>query len=168
MPINRLVFLAALVAVGIVLYLTTAVQGDWGFVLLLRGKKLLAMLLVGSAIASATVVFQTLTANRILTPSIIGLDALYLLSKMVVIYFLGSAAQLAPAKRSATTSRGTKTAVTLTPNTSHNNNGSKNRRGLTRIRHQLTISPAVTAISSSNPLNRITEPMATSMGRRVA
>lgn len=95
MPINRLVFLAALVAVGIVLYLTTAVQGDWGFVLLLRGKKLLAMLLVGSAIASATVVFQTLTANRILTPSIIGLDALYLLSKMVVIYFLGSAAQLA-------------------------------------------------------------------------
>ena len=53
------------------------------------------MLLVGSAIASATVVFQTLTANRILTPSIIGLDALYLLSKMVVIYFLGSAAQLA-------------------------------------------------------------------------
>ncbi|WP_366916297.1 iron chelate uptake ABC transporter family permease subunit [uncultured Cardiobacterium sp.] len=84
-----------LVAVGIVLYLTTAVQGDWGFVLLLRGKKLLAMLLVGSAIASATVVFQTLTANRILTPSIIGLDALYLLSKMVVIYFLGSAAQLA-------------------------------------------------------------------------
>ena len=95
MPINRLVFLAALVAVGIVLYLTTAVKGDWGFVLLLRGKKLLAMLLVGSAIASATVVFQTLTANRILTPSIIGLDALYLLSKMVVIYFLGSAAQLA-------------------------------------------------------------------------
>lgn len=95
MPINRLVFLAALVAVGVVLYLTTAVQGDWGFVLLLRGKKLLAMLLVGSAIASATVVFQTLTANRILTPSIIGLDALYLLSKMVVIYFLGSAAQLA-------------------------------------------------------------------------
>ena len=94
MPINRLVFLAALVAVGVVLYLTTAVQGDWGFVLLLRGKKLLAMLLVGSAIASA-VVFQTLTANRILTPSIIGLDALYLLSKMVVIYFLGSVAQLA-------------------------------------------------------------------------
>lgn len=71
-------------------------------------------------------------------------------------------------KKSATTSHGTKTAATLTPNTSHNNNGSKNRRGLTRIRHQLTISPAVTAISSSNPLNRITEPMATSMGRRVA
>jgi hypothetical protein len=50
------------------------------------------MLLVGSAIASATMVFQTLTANRILTPSIIGLDALYLLSKMLVIFLAGTTA----------------------------------------------------------------------------
>lgn len=73
-------------------------------------------------------------------------------------------------KKSATTSRGTKTVATLTPNTSHNNSGNRSNRsrGLTRIQHQLTISPAATAISSSNPLNRITEPMAISMGRRVA
>lgn len=88
MPINRLVFLAALVAVGIVLYLTTAVQGDWGFVLLLRGKKLLAMLLVGGAIASATVVFQTLAANRILTPSIIGACLAWLWHKRHVLDIL--------------------------------------------------------------------------------
>ena len=95
MPHKRLLALAAIVCGGIIFYLCYRAEGNWGFVLPYRGQKLLAMLLVGSAIASATVVFQTLTANRILTPSIIGLDALYLLSKMVVIYFLGSVAQLA-------------------------------------------------------------------------
>lgn len=95
MPHKRLLALAAIICGGIIFYLCYRAEGNWGFVLPYRGQKLLAMLLVGSAIASATVVFQTLTANRILTPSIIGLDALYLLSKMVVIYFLGSAAQLA-------------------------------------------------------------------------
>ena len=83
---------AAIVCGGIIFYLCYRAEGNWGFVLPYRGQKLLAMLLVGSAIASATMVFQTLTANRILTPSIIGLDALYLLSKMLVIFLAGTTA----------------------------------------------------------------------------
>jgi len=78
MPHKRLLALAAIVCGGIIFYLCYRAEGNWGFVLPYRGQKLLAMLLVGSAIASATMVFQTLTANRILTPSIIGLDAIYL------------------------------------------------------------------------------------------
>ena len=35
------------------------------------------MLLVGYAIAVSTVLFQTITDNRILTPSIMGFDSLY-------------------------------------------------------------------------------------------
>ena len=46
--------------------------------------------LTGLAIAYATVVFQTITHNRILTPSIMGLDSLYLLIQTVSIFFLGS------------------------------------------------------------------------------
>ena len=92
MPHKRLLALAAIVCGGIIFYLCYRAEGNWGFVLPYRGQKLLAMLLVGSAIASATMVFQTLTANRILTPSIIGLDALYLLSKMLVIFLAGTTA----------------------------------------------------------------------------
>jgi iron complex transport system permease protein len=48
------------------------------------------MILTGVAIAYSTVVFQTITHNRILTPSIMGLDSLYMLIQTVIIFFLGS------------------------------------------------------------------------------
>ena len=52
--------------------------------------KILAIVLTGSAIAFSTVVFQTITNNRILTPSIIGLDSLYLLIQTFIIFAFGS------------------------------------------------------------------------------
>lgn len=62
----------------------------WDFVLPRRGKKLAAMVLTGAAIAFSTVVFQTITNNRILTPSIIGLDSLYMLIQTAIVYIFGS------------------------------------------------------------------------------
>ena len=44
----------------------------------------------GVAIAFATVVFQTITNNRILTPSLIGLDSLYQLFQTFIIFSFGS------------------------------------------------------------------------------
>lgn len=55
-----------------------------------RLRKAIAMLLVGSSIAVSTVIFQTITNNRILTPSIIGLDAVYMFIKTALIFFFGS------------------------------------------------------------------------------
>lgn len=88
-----LLFCVLLAACALFLF-SKAGHGNWAFLLPFRGQKVLAMLLVGSAIGISTVVFQTLTANRILTPSIIGLDALYLLSKMLIIFFFGNMAHL--------------------------------------------------------------------------
>jgi len=48
------------------------------------------MSLTGIAIAYSTVVFQTITHNRILTPSVMGLDALYMLVQTFIYYFFGS------------------------------------------------------------------------------
>ena len=93
-PQKRLFALVAALVCGVLLFMFFKPGGNWGFLLPFRAQKLLLMCLVGSAIAVSTIVFQTLTANRILTPSIIGLDALYLLSKMVVIFFFGSAAHI--------------------------------------------------------------------------
>ena len=47
------------------------------------------MIVAGSAIAFSTIIFQTVTHNRILTPSIMGLDSLYLLVQTLLVYFLG-------------------------------------------------------------------------------
>lgn len=52
--------------------------------------KLSSLLLIAYAISVSTVLFQTITNNRLLTPSIMGFDQLYILIKTVLIYFVGS------------------------------------------------------------------------------
>jgi iron complex transport system permease protein len=72
------------------LYLFHDLNGSYDYALPRRGFKVVAMILTGVAIAYSTVVFQTITHNRILTPSIMGLDSLYMLIQTVIIFFLGS------------------------------------------------------------------------------
>lgn len=59
-----------------------------------RIPRLAAILLTGCAIAASTVVFQTITHNRILTPSIMGLDSLYLFVQTATVFVLGSQSQI--------------------------------------------------------------------------
>lgn len=92
-PGVTLIVLAALALGLIALFLTVGVT-DWGFALPRRARKVAAMLLVGGSIAYSTVLFQTVTNNRILTPSIIGFDSLYLLVQTVVVFLFGSGALL--------------------------------------------------------------------------
>jgi len=73
-------------------FMTLDAGGRWDFVLPFRGTKLAAMLLVGYAIAVSTVLFQTITNNRILTPSTMGFDALYVLIQTTFVFALGSEA----------------------------------------------------------------------------
>lgn len=77
---------------AIAAFMTLGARGNWDFVLPFRGKKLVGLALVAVAIAVSTVVFQTITNNRILTPSIMGFDALYVLIQTVLVFFLGAGA----------------------------------------------------------------------------
>jgi iron complex transport system permease protein len=97
-PIQVIIILAALAAVSIVLFMTVGARGRWGFVLSFRGTKVLSMVLVAYAIAVSTVLFQTVSHNRILTPSIMGFDALYILIQTGLIFLIssGGAAMLDP------------------------------------------------------------------------
>ncbi|WHY86893.1 iron chelate uptake ABC transporter family permease subunit [Neobacillus novalis] len=72
------------------LYLFHDLNGSFDYALPRRAIKVMAMVITGFTIAYATVVFQTITHNRILTPSIMGLDSLYLLLQTLIIFFLGS------------------------------------------------------------------------------
>lgn len=74
----------------IALFMTYQAGGNWDYVLLSRGRKLFAILITGTAIAVSTVIFQSITNNRILTPSILGLDSLYMLIQTFGVFALGS------------------------------------------------------------------------------
>ncbi len=85
----------ALAALGLVAvlaavaYLALNLRGDIAFALELRGMRLAALVTVAVAIAVSTVLFQTVTANRILTPSIMGVDALYVFGQTGLVFALG-------------------------------------------------------------------------------
>lgn len=87
---KRTLFLIAAIAAVFVVIFVTFQMGYWEYTVPSRLKKVLAMTLTGGAIAFSSVVFQTLTNNRILTPSILGLDALYLFLQTAIIYLFGS------------------------------------------------------------------------------
>ncbi len=87
---TKLFILAAISLLFCGIYLFQGLYGSYDYALPRRGIKVLAMALTGVAIAYSTVIFQTITHNRILTPSIMGLDSLYLLLQTVIIFFLGS------------------------------------------------------------------------------
>jgi iron complex transport system permease protein len=88
-PDRRLLCLAGAAVLCIVAFMTIGLRGNIGFVLALRAMKLAALLQVSVSIAVSTVIFQTVTNNRILTPSIMGLDALYLFGQMLLVFLLG-------------------------------------------------------------------------------
>lgn len=85
---RKVLVLGLLTCILIGLYLSIGVT-DWGFAFPRRGRKVLAMILVGCSIAYSTLIFQTITNNRILTPSIIGFDALFILIQTVIVFFFG-------------------------------------------------------------------------------
>lgn len=87
---TKLLILAALAMIFIGLYLFQGLNGSYHYALPRRAIKILAMSLTGVAIAYATVVFQTITQNRILTPSVMGLDSLYELLQTLIYFFFGS------------------------------------------------------------------------------
>ncbi|MEZ9722662.1 iron chelate uptake ABC transporter family permease subunit [Vibrio splendidus] len=62
---------------------------NYEFFLSLRLPKLLSIVLAAVAISASSLVFQTITNNRILTPSILGFDSLYMLVQTVLLFVFG-------------------------------------------------------------------------------
>jgi iron complex transport system permease protein len=89
--VRRITLIIALFAtLSAIAFMTVGVRGSWSFVLVHRGVRLAALVTVAYAIALSTVLFQTLTGNRILTPAVMGFDALFLLLQTSLVAALGS------------------------------------------------------------------------------
>ncbi|HIS28976.1 MAG TPA: iron chelate uptake ABC transporter family permease subunit [Candidatus Avamphibacillus intestinigallinarum] len=87
---QKTILLAAIAVVLAALYIFYDLTGVISYVLPRRVLKVAAMILTGGAIAFATTIFMTITNNRILTPSVMGLDSLYLLIQTVIVFLYGS------------------------------------------------------------------------------
>lgn len=65
-------------------------SNNFRYALYRRVPKIYAMILTGSSIGFSSLIFQTVTNNRILTPSILGVDSLYVLLQTTVVFLIGS------------------------------------------------------------------------------
>ncbi|WP_404311331.1 iron chelate uptake ABC transporter family permease subunit [Agrococcus terreus] len=91
--VAALVAVAALIALGLLAWDNPMPLGSDGFwrVAELRITSLVVMAVVAVAQGVATVAFQTAAGNRIITPSILGFEALYVAVQTSAVYFLGAA-----------------------------------------------------------------------------
>ncbi len=86
---KNLVIASLLVFALAALFLFYKMGSNWEFALRLRGVKVAAILVVSCCVAYSSVAFQTLTNNRILTPSIMGFESVYLLLQTVIVFIYG-------------------------------------------------------------------------------
>ena len=87
---GRLVALAVIALACIAAYLFWGLGGNVSFILGRRAVTLATLVVVAAAIGVSTVLFHTVTANRILTPSIMGLDSLYIALQTAAVFVLGA------------------------------------------------------------------------------
>lgn len=88
---RSIIILSALVLVLVSSFLFIGVNSiNFKYALYRRIPKVYAMILTGGAIGFSSLIFQTVTNNRILTPSILGIDSLYVLIQTTVVFLLGS------------------------------------------------------------------------------
>ncbi|VVN52035.1 Ferric-anguibactin transport system permease protein FatC [Pseudomonas fluorescens] len=67
---------------------------DFDYVIPKRIARLMAMVIGGVCIAWSSITFQTLTGNRILTPAIMGYEAIYLLLQALLVLLLGTGSEV--------------------------------------------------------------------------
>lgn len=88
--------LAVFVILAGILYLSVDVNPKYvEYAMKLRVPKLVVMLITAFCIGSASIVFQSIINNTIVTPCLLGMNSLYLLIHTAVVFFFGSGSVLA-------------------------------------------------------------------------
>ncbi|VEI13448.1 iron chelate uptake ABC transporter family permease subunit [Trueperella bialowiezensis] len=87
---RKLAIIGVAAAAMCALFLTYDALDAWAVIGPLRAKRLGALIVVAIALSTATAVFQTVTRNRILSPSVMGFDSMYQLTATASVFFFGS------------------------------------------------------------------------------
>tara|TARA_Y100001956_G_C4124394_1_gene189245 strand:- start:1 stop:951 length:951 start_codon:yes stop_codon:yes gene_type:complete len=93
---SKLLILAFIALLFASLFIGIGLNADnYQYFLSRRVPKVVAMIIAGVAIGQSSLAFQTITHNRILTPSIMGFDSLYLFSKVLMVVLFGGLSGIA-------------------------------------------------------------------------
>lgn len=87
---TKLIILTVIAIICILLYGFYDIKGGFDYAFPRRMMRVGAMVITGFAIAYSTVVFQTITHNRILTPSVMGIDSMFEVVQTLIFFFAGS------------------------------------------------------------------------------
>lgn len=91
---RNLMAMFIIAAISIVLYMTFDInfqnQKLMNYALSIRIPKILAMIIAAVSIGGASIVFQSIINNRIVTPCLLGMNSLYTLIHTAVVFVLGS------------------------------------------------------------------------------
>ena len=77
--------LPLLLAAACVLFMTLNIKGSWDYALPHRATKLAALVMAAYAVGVSTLLFQTITGNPILTPSVLGFDSMYIFLQTLLV-----------------------------------------------------------------------------------
>ena len=96
---TKLLFLALLVAAAAIAYMTVEVNFSsekmFQYAMRIRTPKLIVMLITAFAIGGASIVFQSVINNTIVTPCLLGMNSLYTLIHTAVVFAVGTGSTLA-------------------------------------------------------------------------
>lgn len=96
---RKLLMMIALALVAVALYMLVDVRFDkpklFRYAMKIRTPKALAMIVTAFAIGGASIVFQSIINNTIVTPCLLGMNSLYTLIHTAVVFAAGSSSLLA-------------------------------------------------------------------------
>lgn len=87
---TKIYILSVIALVCVMLFAFSGLNSrNYAYNLSKRIPKIIAMCITGGSIAFSSLLFQTITNNRILTPSILGLDSIYTFGQTICVYLFG-------------------------------------------------------------------------------
>ena len=95
---KKMIVMFVLFILDAALYMTVGVKFEnqklFEYSMKIRTPKLIAMMITAYAIGSAAIVFQSIINNTIVTPCLLGMDALYTMIHTILVFILGSGSAL--------------------------------------------------------------------------
>ena len=92
--LTKIIILSVLALAAATAYMLTDVnfanEKLFLYAMKIRTPKLIVMILTAFAIGGASIVFQSVINNRIVTPCLLGMNSLYTLIHTAVVFFAGS------------------------------------------------------------------------------
>ncbi len=86
---NKLIILGLLTLLTFLFFGTYNLGSNIDYVLPRRLLKMATILIVGIAVGYSSLIFQTITNNKILTPSIMGYESIFILFQTLIVFFYG-------------------------------------------------------------------------------